>query len=81
MRRMDVSEVRGSLATVVDRVRKQRNVVVIVRYGRPLAALVPIARLSAGERQTLVVEDGVAGNGTSVAPARSSTNGRRRVRS
>lgn len=53
MRRMDVSEVRGTLATVVDRVQRKRNVVIIVRYGRPLAALVPITRLTAPERKAL----------------------------
>jgi len=68
MIRMDVSEVRGTLATVVDRVRRQQSVIVIVRYGRALAALVPITRLTTVERQRLTPRS----NGAPVArpPAR-----------
>jgi len=52
---MDVSKVRGSLATLVESVREKGNVVVIIRYGRPSAALVPTDRLTPAERRALGV--------------------------
>jgi prevent-host-death family protein len=63
MKTMDASRVRGEFAEVLDTVRDRREPVVIARYGRPLAALVPLSRLSAEERRSL---DGAA------APAPSS---------
>jgi len=50
---MDVSRVRGSFANVVDWVRDRLGVVIVARYGRPLAALVPITRLTNAERKAL----------------------------
>jgi antitoxin (DNA-binding transcriptional repressor) of toxin-antitoxin stability system len=53
MRIMDVSKVRGSLATIVESVRERGTVVIIIRYGRPIAALVPTDRLTLTERRAL----------------------------
>ena len=53
MKSMDASRVRGEFARVLDTVRDREEPVVIVRYGRPLAALVPLSRLSAQERRSL----------------------------
>lgn len=53
MKTMDASRVRGEFAGVLDGVRDQGEPVVIVRYGRPLAALVPLSRLSSRERRHL----------------------------
>ena len=50
---MDASAVRGSFAKVVDSVHDRDDVVVIVRYGRPIAALVPTMRLTRLERDAL----------------------------
>jgi prevent-host-death family protein len=50
---MDASRVRGDFAGVLDSVRDDGRPVVIVRYGRPVAALVPLARLSPRERRDL----------------------------
>ena len=51
MRIVDVSDFRRSLAAVVDSVRDDQNPVLIVRYNRPIAAVVPIGWLpeSAGK--------------------------------
>ena len=53
MKTMDASRVRGEFAGVLDSVRERGEPVVIVRYGRPLAALVPLSRLSSHERRDL----------------------------
>lgn len=53
MRVLDVSKVRSSFATIVDRVRGRQEVVVIIRYRQPIAALVPTRRLTASERKAL----------------------------
>jgi prevent-host-death family protein len=53
MKTMDASRVRGDFAGVLDSVRDDGHPVVIVRYGRPIAALVPLARLSPRERRNL----------------------------
>jgi prevent-host-death family protein len=50
---MDASRVRGDFAGVLDVVRDRGSPVVIVRYGRPVAALVPVARLTPHERRAL----------------------------
>lgn len=52
MKTMDASRVRGEFAGVLDTVRDGQPVV-IVRYGRPLAALVPLSRLSSRELRAL----------------------------
>ena len=43
--KMDASEVRRSWARVLESVKNQKKAVIIVRYRRPIAALVPIAHL------------------------------------
>jgi prevent-host-death family protein len=53
MKTMDASRVRGDFAAVLESVHDDGRPVVIVRYGRPIAALVPLARLSPRELQTL----------------------------
>ena len=50
---MDASRVRGEFAGVLDAVRDDGEPVVIVRYGRPLAALVPLSRLNSRELRGL----------------------------
>ena len=52
MKTMDASRVRGEFAGVLDAVRDGQPIV-IVRYGRPLAALVPLSRLSSREQRAL----------------------------
>ncbi len=54
MKTMDASRVRGDFAGVLDAVRDEGEPIVIVRYGRPLAALVPLARLTSRELRALV---------------------------
>lgn len=49
MKTMDASRVRGDFAAVLDAVRERGEPVVIVRYGRPVAAVVPLSRLSSRE--------------------------------
>ncbi|HEX3903766.1 MAG TPA: hypothetical protein VH853_13075 [Polyangia bacterium] len=51
---MDASRVRGSFASVLDGVRERAETVVVVRYGRPVAALVPLDRLT--PRELLAIE-------------------------
>jgi prevent-host-death family protein len=53
MKTMDASRVRGDFAGVLEGVRDDGRPVVIVRYGRPIAALVPLKRLSPRELRTL----------------------------
>lgn len=53
MKTMDASRVRSEFAGVLDGVRDRGEAVVIVRYGRPLAAVVPLARLSPRELRDL----------------------------
>ena len=53
MKTMDASRVRGDFARVLEGVREEGQAVVIVRYGRPIAALVPLGRLSPRERRSL----------------------------
>jgi prevent-host-death family protein len=50
---IDASKLRQKLAGVLESVRDGRQKVVIVRYGQPIAALVPIKDLSAKERRGL----------------------------
>jgi prevent-host-death family protein len=49
MKVFDVSKLRRSIAAIVDSVR-DGSVVVIRRYGRPCAAIVPISRLTNAEQ-------------------------------
>lgn len=53
MRTLNGSQVRRSFAEVVESVGDRREVVVIVRYGRPIAAIVPVMRLTRNERAAL----------------------------
>jgi prevent-host-death family protein len=53
MRVLDASQVRAAFARVVDSVADDREAIVITRYGRPLAALVPLTRLSRIERAAI----------------------------
>jgi antitoxin (DNA-binding transcriptional repressor) of toxin-antitoxin stability system len=53
MKTMDASKVRKSFARVLESVRDHHEVFVIVRYGQPLAALVPLDRLSPLEVKVL----------------------------
>ncbi len=53
MKTMDASRVRGDFAGVLEGVREDGRPVVIVRYGRPIAALVPLERLNPHERRSL----------------------------
>jgi prevent-host-death family protein len=51
MKTMDASKVRKSFSRVVDAVRDGGDELLITRYGRPVAALVRIERLSPEERK------------------------------
>ena len=54
MKTMDASRVRGAFANVLDGVRETAETVVVVRYGRPVAALVSLDRLT--PRELLAIE-------------------------
>jgi len=64
MKTMDASRVRGDFAGVLESVRDDGRPIVIVRYGRPIAALVPLARLSPRERRTLSRRGPQSGGGS-----------------
>lgn len=53
MKTMDASKVRQSLPSVLQAVRDREEVIVILRYGRAVAALVPLDRLSRVERESV----------------------------
>jgi antitoxin (DNA-binding transcriptional repressor) of toxin-antitoxin stability system len=53
MKTMDASRVRGGFASVLEAVRKTAETVVVVRYGRPVAALVHLDRLTPRELRAL----------------------------
>jgi antitoxin (DNA-binding transcriptional repressor) of toxin-antitoxin stability system len=53
MKPMDASRVRGGFASVLEAVRKTAETVVVVRYGRPVAALVHLDRLTPRELRAL----------------------------
>jgi hypothetical protein len=53
MRILDASRVRSSFAAVIESVRDAQDVVVVVRYGQPVAALMPTHRLPEPDRKTL----------------------------
>ena len=50
---MDASRVRGGFAGVLEAVRETAETVVVVRYGRPVAALVHLDRLTRRELRAL----------------------------
>jgi prevent-host-death family protein len=62
---MDASRARAEFAGVLDRVRERDEPVVIVRYGHPVAALVPLIRLTPRERRVLEGKSPGAGRGAS----------------
>jgi antitoxin (DNA-binding transcriptional repressor) of toxin-antitoxin stability system len=64
MKIVDASRVRGSFASVLDAVRSRDEVVVIVRYHQPIAALVPVGRLTPRERRALFEAIGSDGTGS-----------------
>jgi antitoxin (DNA-binding transcriptional repressor) of toxin-antitoxin stability system len=51
--KMDASEVRRSWARVLESVKTQKKAVIIVRYRRPIAAIVPLAHLPEDDREGL----------------------------
>jgi prevent-host-death family protein len=53
MKTMDASKVRKSFARAVEAVRAGGDELLITRYGRPVAALVRIDRLSPEERKSV----------------------------
>jgi antitoxin (DNA-binding transcriptional repressor) of toxin-antitoxin stability system len=53
MKTMDASRVRGAFASVLEAVRETAETVVVVRYGRPVAALVHLDRLTPREVRDL----------------------------
>jgi prevent-host-death family protein len=70
MKTMDASRVRGEFAGVLDTVRDGQPVV-IVRYGRPLAALVPLSRLKSSELRALTQPAARSSRPADRTPARS----------
>lgn len=50
---MDASRVRAGFASVLEAVRESAETVVVVRYGRPVAALVHLDRLTPRELRAL----------------------------
>jgi antitoxin (DNA-binding transcriptional repressor) of toxin-antitoxin stability system len=63
---MDASAVRSAFASVLDSVRQKAEAVVVVRYGRPIAALVPLDRLAPHERSALEGEGGSDADGEDI---------------
>jgi len=57
MKTMDASRVRGGFASVLEAVRDTAETVVVVRYGRPVAALVHLDRLTPRELHALERDD------------------------
>ena len=53
MKTMDASRVRAGFASVLETVRETAEPVVVVRYGRPVAALVHLDRLTPRELRAL----------------------------
>jgi len=53
MKTMDASRVRGEFASVLEAVRETAETVVVVRYGRPVAAVVHLDRLTRRELRAL----------------------------
>jgi antitoxin (DNA-binding transcriptional repressor) of toxin-antitoxin stability system len=53
MKTMDASKVRKTFARVLESVCDDEEICIVVRYGQPLAALVPIGRLRPSELKVL----------------------------
>jgi antitoxin (DNA-binding transcriptional repressor) of toxin-antitoxin stability system len=62
MKTMDASRVRGAFASVLEAVRETAETVVVVRYGRPVAALVHLDRLTPRELRALQREHHARGD-------------------
>ena len=60
---MDASRVRAGFARVLEAVRESAETVVVVRYGRPVAALVHLDRLTPRELRALERDDQVRAEG------------------
>ena len=65
---MDASRVRGEFAGVLEAVRETAETVVVVRYGRPVAALVHLDRLTRRELQALARDEQARADGDGSAP-------------
>jgi prevent-host-death family protein len=61
MKKMDASKLRRSLARVLESVRDRQEAVIIVRYGQPIAALIPMEHLSLKDRRS--IDSGSRGGG------------------
>jgi prevent-host-death family protein len=68
MKTMDASRVRGGFAGVLEAVRETAETVVVVRYGRPVAALVHLDRLTRGELRALERADRAQADGDESPP-------------
>ena len=53
MKTINASNVRKSFARILESIEDQKEVVVIMRYRDPIAAIVPISRLDQNERKAL----------------------------
>ena len=65
---MDASRVRGGFASVLEAVRETAETVVVVRYGRPVAALVHLDRLTRRELRALEQGDDQGNAGGDESP-------------
>jgi prevent-host-death family protein len=63
MKTMDASRVRAGFAGVLEAVRETAEPVVVVRYGRPVAALVHLDRLTPRELRALERDHQVRADG------------------
>jgi prevent-host-death family protein len=68
MKTMDASRVRGGFAGVLEAVRDTAETVVVVRYGRPIAALVHLDRLTPRELRALERDDRARADGDDAPP-------------
>jgi prevent-host-death family protein len=68
MKTMDASRVRGGFAGVLEAVRETAETVVVVRYGRPVAALVHLDRLTRRELRALERDGESAADGDESPP-------------
>jgi prevent-host-death family protein len=68
MKTMDASRVRGGFAGVLEAVRDTAETVVVVRHGRPVAALVHLDRLTRGELRALERDDRAQADGDESPP-------------
>ena len=68
MKTMDASRVRGGFAGVLEAVRETAETVVVVRYGRPVAALVHLDRLTRRELRALERGDQPGSDGDESPP-------------